>query len=203
LIRIILTAMLVLLSGSALAEELPLNPDVTKATLATTICQTGWTRTVRPYVSTIKQIKAEMLAAAGEPIERRNQYELDHRIPLALGGAVIDCRNLVLQPIEEARESNPQAVPPPGHRYRNEIPPGSLMLGSDPLALTVAELLEPGESELSASCGSCGKTWRLPIGFLPPATTIRTIGELIICPVCGGWEVVASDESQTGGSLLH
>jgi hypothetical protein len=28
--------------------------------------------------------KAEMLAAIGEPIERRNQYELDHKIPLAL-----------------------------------------------------------------------------------------------------------------------
>jgi hypothetical protein len=86
LIRKVLTAMLVLLSGSARAEELPLNPDVTKATLATTICQAGWTRTIRPFVSTMKQIKAEMLAAAGEPIERRNQYELDHKIPLALGG---------------------------------------------------------------------------------------------------------------------
>jgi hypothetical protein len=54
----------------------------------------------------MKQIKAEMLAAIGEPIERRNQYELDHKIPLALGGAVIDRRNLALQPIDEAREKD-------------------------------------------------------------------------------------------------
>jgi hypothetical protein len=40
-----------------------LNPDVTQATIATTICATGWTRTVRPYVSEMKKIKAEMLAA--------------------------------------------------------------------------------------------------------------------------------------------
>lgn len=70
------------------------------------------------------------------------------------------------------------------------------MLGTDVLATTVAELLERGESELSAACGFCGETWRLPIDFLPPATTIRTIAKLIICPVCGGREVIASNNSQ-------
>ncbi len=85
------------------AKKPALNPDVTQATIATTICMPGWTRTVRPYVSAMKKIKAEMLAAIGEPIERRNQYELDHIVPLALGGAVIDRRNLTLQPIDEAR----------------------------------------------------------------------------------------------------
>jgi hypothetical protein len=90
----------------ASAGELPLNPAVTQATIATTICQTGWTRTIRPDVSTMKRIKAEMLAAIGEPIEHRNRYELDHKIPLSLGGAVIDRRNLALQPIDEAREKD-------------------------------------------------------------------------------------------------
>jgi hypothetical protein len=91
---------------SATAAELPINLDVTQATIATTICQAGWTKTVRPYVGAMKTIKAEMLAAIGEPIERRNQYELDHLIPLALGGAVIDRRNLALQPIGEARQKD-------------------------------------------------------------------------------------------------
>jgi hypothetical protein len=54
----------------------------------------------------MKGIKAEMLAAIGEPIERRNRYELDHIVPLALGGALIDRRNLALQPIDEAREKD-------------------------------------------------------------------------------------------------
>jgi hypothetical protein len=77
------------------------------------------------------------------------------------------------------------------------------MLGSDPLALTVAELMERGESELSASCGFCGESWQLPIDFLPPATTIRTIGQLVICPVCGGRETIALIGSQTSVSHLH
>jgi uncharacterized Zn finger protein (UPF0148 family) len=77
------------------------------------------------------------------------------------------------------------------------------MRGSDPQAVTVAQLLERGESELSASCGFCGETWQLPIDFLPPATTIRTIGRLIICPVCGGREVAASTDSQNSGPHLH
>jgi hypothetical protein len=83
-----------------------LNPAVTQGTIASTICATGWTRTVRPYVADMKRIKAEMLADVGEPIERRNRYELDHVVPLALGGDPIDRRNLALQPIDEAREKD-------------------------------------------------------------------------------------------------
>ena len=94
------------LSLAGEASRLPLNSDVTQTTIAATICQAGWTRTIRPYVGVMKQIKAALLTAAGEPIERRNRYELDHRIPLALGGAAIDRRNLVLQPIDEAREKD-------------------------------------------------------------------------------------------------
>ncbi|WP_294538207.1 hypothetical protein [uncultured Rhodoblastus sp.] len=98
-----------LIATAAIAAEptgLALNPAVTQATITETICTAGWTRTVRPYVADMKRIKAEMLAAVGEPIERRNQYELDHVVPLALGGATIDRRNLSLQPIGEAREKD-------------------------------------------------------------------------------------------------
>jgi hypothetical protein len=101
-----IAAMILAVEPSVRAESLPLNPDVSKATIAVTICQPGWTRTVRPYVALMKTIKAEMLAAIGEPIERRNQFELDHKIPLALGGAVIDRRNLALQPIGQAHEKD-------------------------------------------------------------------------------------------------
>jgi len=108
--RPIRTAFLILIiwtaSHTVLASELPLNPDVTQATIGATICQAGWTRTVRPYVGAMKAIKADMLAKIGKPIERRDQYELDHLIPLALGGAVIDRRNLAMQPIDEAREKD-------------------------------------------------------------------------------------------------
>lgn len=94
------------ISAPAGAADLPLNPEVTQDTIAATVCQPGWTRTVRPYIADMKAIKAEMLAAIGEPIDHRNRYELDHKIPLALGGALIDRRNLALQPIDEAREKD-------------------------------------------------------------------------------------------------
>jgi hypothetical protein len=98
-------------SAGAGSDGPALNPAVTQETIGATICTAGWTRTVRPYVADIKRIKAEMLAAIGEPIERRNRYELDHLVPLALGGALIDRRNLALQPIDEAREKDAIEVP--------------------------------------------------------------------------------------------
>lgn len=87
-------------------DAIPVNADVNQATVWATACKPGWTATVRPYVATMKAIKAEMLAAIGEPLEHRNRYELDHIIPLALGGAPIDRRNLRLQPIDEARQKD-------------------------------------------------------------------------------------------------
>lgn len=104
-----IAVLLIIGATNATAGEKPepaLNPIVTQATIASTICATGWTRTVRPYVAKMKRIKAEMLAKIGEPIEHRNRYELDHVVPLSLGGAPIDPRNLALQPIEEAREKD-------------------------------------------------------------------------------------------------
>jgi hypothetical protein len=59
-----------------------------------TICVRGWTKTVRPPVSVTNQIKREMLAGNGNVWE----YELDHVIPLDLGGAHLDRRNIQLQP---------------------------------------------------------------------------------------------------------
>ncbi|MCW2318857.1 hypothetical protein M2322_004426 [Rhodoblastus acidophilus] len=83
-----------------------LNLEVRQETIATTICTPGWTQSIRPYVSETKRIKSKMLAAIGEPIDHRNRYQLDHIIPLALGGAVVDQQNLALQPIEEARDKD-------------------------------------------------------------------------------------------------
>jgi hypothetical protein len=105
---LLVSTLIRLIFSPAIAEEakVAVNPAVTQTTIGDTICSTGWTRTVRPHVGEMKRIKAEMLAAIGEPIEYRNRYELDHVIPLALGGDPIDRRNLALQPIDEAREKD-------------------------------------------------------------------------------------------------
>ena len=105
----VIALILIFAASNAGAGEKPkaaLNPAVTQATIASTICAAGWTRTVRPYVAKMKRIKAEMLAEIGEPIEHRNRFELDHIVPLSLSGAPADRRNLALQPIDEAREKD-------------------------------------------------------------------------------------------------
>jgi hypothetical protein len=79
-----------------------INPQVTQANMATTICLTGWTRTIRPpvsYTSTLKRKQMRDRHLTG----RMSDYEEDHYIPLELGGHPTDVRNLWPQPIREAR----------------------------------------------------------------------------------------------------
>jgi hypothetical protein len=73
-----------------------LNPAVTQATIAQTICVPGWTDTVRPAESITEQEKAASIAAYGGG--SMADYEYDHFVPLELGGATNDPRNLWPQP---------------------------------------------------------------------------------------------------------
>lgn len=75
-----------------------INPDVTQASIKTTICVLGWTRTVRPPVSYTSHLKVAQIAAAGYDDVNPRDYEEDHLIPLELGGAPRDPRNLWPQP---------------------------------------------------------------------------------------------------------
>ncbi len=72
------------------------NPAVTQATIAATICKSGWTSTVRPTESITEPEKLASLRAYGEGPASR--YEYDHFVPLELGGAVNDARNLWPEP---------------------------------------------------------------------------------------------------------
>jgi hypothetical protein len=72
------------------------NRAVTQATIRSTICTKGWTATVRPPVSYTEPIKKRLAAAAG--VTNLSAYELDHLVPLELGGAPSDPNNLWLQP---------------------------------------------------------------------------------------------------------
>ena len=60
--------------------------DVTKANIATTICVSGWTATVRPPTSYTQALKRTMLLRAGVDRAQAAAYELDHFLPLAIGG---------------------------------------------------------------------------------------------------------------------
>jgi len=93
---------LLALSSSALAASLPLNPDVTQETIDETICVRGWTKTVRPPFEVTNAIKLAKLRERGLTEADKSRFELDHVIPLALGGAPDAPRNLRLEPWPEA-----------------------------------------------------------------------------------------------------
>lgn len=75
-----------------------MNPAVTQATIRSTICQAGWTATIRPPASYTNSLKRQDLTAAGLSLGQSSLYELDHRVPLEVGGAPRDTPNLWIQP---------------------------------------------------------------------------------------------------------
>ena len=80
-----------------------LNPDVTQATIRSTICVHGWTRTIRPPSSYTSALKVDQMAATGLT-GSPSDYQEDHLISLELGGHATDPRNLWPQPYPRAAE---------------------------------------------------------------------------------------------------
>ena len=80
-----------------------LNPDVTQATIDSTICRRGWTRTIRPPVEYTNALKAKQMRAYGET-GTMSAYQEDHLISLELGGDPMDPRNLWPEPYPRAAE---------------------------------------------------------------------------------------------------
>lgn len=70
------------------------NPDVTPATEGTTICQTGWTATVRPPTTITDRLKRERMHAYGYDGLPASDVELDHLVALEMGGHPDDIANL-------------------------------------------------------------------------------------------------------------
>jgi hypothetical protein len=74
-----------------------LNPAVTQNTIGRTICAAGWAATVRPPENVSEAEKQASMAAYGDT-GALSLYEYDHFVPLELGGAVNDRRNLWPEP---------------------------------------------------------------------------------------------------------
>jgi hypothetical protein len=88
-----------------------LDPAVTQATIDRTICVSGWTETVRPPESVTEREKWASMAAY-EDTGSMDGYEYDHVVPLELGGATNDPRNLWPEP---------GASPNPKRRGRKQL----------------------------------------------------------------------------------
>ena len=80
-----------------------LNPDVTQATIGSTICVRGWTKSVRPPSDYTTQLKLRQLKAYGLP-GPASAYQEDHLISLELGGDPDDSRNLWPEPYPRAAQ---------------------------------------------------------------------------------------------------
>jgi hypothetical protein len=80
-----------------------LNPNVTQATIGSTICVRGWTKTVRPPQSYTSPLKLRQMQAYGER-GPPSAYQEDHLISLELGGNPTDPGNLWPEPYPRAAE---------------------------------------------------------------------------------------------------
>ena len=74
-----------------------LNPDVTQATLSTTVCVAGWSPSVRISSSQAARIKAKQVLALYGPDMPTTAFEENHKIPISLGGNPVNEANLVPQ----------------------------------------------------------------------------------------------------------
>jgi len=74
------------------------NPDVTQDTIDSTICMSGWTKTIRPPTSYTNKLKQQGIADYGYADTNMSDYEEDHFLPLELGGAPRDPKNLWPEP---------------------------------------------------------------------------------------------------------
>jgi hypothetical protein len=94
---------LILASAAAQDQRAPVRGEVdahvTQATIHSTICERGYTAKVRPPRKITDAIKRRLAnGLAGSP----QDYELDHLIPLGLGGHPTPSNNLWLQNWPEA-----------------------------------------------------------------------------------------------------
>jgi hypothetical protein len=75
------------------------DPRVTQADIHQTICTSGYTKTVRPPESVTEPMKRQSILDYGLADRKLGDYEYDHLIPLEIGGAPQDTKNLWPEPV--------------------------------------------------------------------------------------------------------
>jgi hypothetical protein len=85
------------LPDTACTPGLP-DPRVTQDNIHTTICISGYTKTVRPSTRYTNALKVQQIKQYGYADTNLADYEEDHLIPLELGGHPTDPRNLWPEP---------------------------------------------------------------------------------------------------------
>lgn len=73
------------------------DPRVTQTNIKDTICKSGYTKTVRPPISYTEPLKIKLMKSYGIKGLLKD-YELDHLIPLEIGGNPTNVKNLWPEP---------------------------------------------------------------------------------------------------------
>ncbi len=143
------------------------NPAVTQDTIGSTICVSGWTATVRPPSSYTTDLKRQQIAQYGYGDTNLADYEEDHLIPLELGGAPSDPRNLWPEPYTV---SLPDGTPD-GARVKDQLEntlKAMVCAGELPLATAQREIATDWVRAWLALGGSGGASLP-PVTAAPPA----------------------------------
>jgi hypothetical protein len=90
----------------AIAADLPdpkltpgaVDSSITQANIQQTVCRKGYTKTVRPPAYFTNKLKKSQIRQYGYADADPRHYEEDHLIPLNIGGAPDDPRNLWPEP---------------------------------------------------------------------------------------------------------
>lgn len=75
-----------------------IDPAVTQDKIESTICRPGYARAVRPPEAYTEALKRRQMAEYAYRGRRLRDFEEDHLIPLVIGGAPMDPRNLWPEP---------------------------------------------------------------------------------------------------------
>ena len=75
-----------------------INPRVTQENIKSTVCKKGYTASVRPPISYTEPLKKKDIALYGYAVTKLADYEMDHLIPLEVGGNPSDPKNLWPEP---------------------------------------------------------------------------------------------------------
>jgi hypothetical protein len=123
-----------------------LNPDVRQSTIGATICVSGWTATVRPPTSYTNPLKVQQIAQYGYADTSTADYEEDHFIPLELGGAPRDPRNLWPEP--------------------RSAPTGETASSKDGVETRLKNLVCDGTATLAASQNALVANWKTAVSVV-------------------------------------
>ena len=109
-----------------------INPGATQENLDDTVCNSGWAAKVRPPSAYTSALKFAQIIEYGYSDRNPAHYQEDHLVPLELGGAPRDPRNLWPQPnvitLADGSEINAEAKDNLEDELHRRVCEGSMLL---------------------------------------------------------------------------